>query len=75
MPSGIATDGIERKGSQVLMTAERMYIDGEFTESSDGATISVENPATEEHYSTAPAATPVDVDRAVRPLTAARGHA
>jgi betaine-aldehyde dehydrogenase len=44
----------------------KMLIDGEWTNSADGATIEVINPATGEHLDTTPVATTDDVDRAVR---------
>jgi 1-pyrroline dehydrogenase len=48
----------------------RMFIDGDWAQSSDGGTTSVINPATEEVIAEVPAATVEDVDRAI---AAARG--
>ncbi len=42
-----------------------MYIDGEWTPASDGATLDIINPATEETVDTVPVATPADLDRAL----------
>ena len=44
----------------------QLYIDGEFCEASDGGRFPSINPATGEHWATAPAATEDDVDRTVR---------
>ncbi len=43
----------------------RMYIDGTWTEASDGARIDIINPATEEKIDSVPAATSADLDRAL----------
>ena len=48
------------------MNDYQLYIDGEFCESSDGGRFDTVNPATEEVWASAPAATEADVDRAVR---------
>lgn len=44
----------------------QLYIDGEFSEASDGVRFTSVNPATGMAWATAPAATEIDVDRAVR---------
>ena len=53
------------------MTTLQMFINGEWLPSSDGATESVINPATEETITCAPRATRQDVDRAVKSAVAA----
>mgnify|MGYP003311438539 CR=1 FL=1 len=44
------------------MNDYQLYIDGEFCESSDGGRFDTVNPATEEVWASAPAATEADVD-------------
>ena len=48
------------------MNEYQLYIDGDFCEASDGNRFESVNPATGEVWTTAPAATEADVDRAVR---------
>ncbi|MBI00544.1 MAG: carnitine dehydratase [Acidimicrobiaceae bacterium] len=48
------------------MIEYQLYVDGEFCEASDGNRFTSTNPATGEKWATAPGATEVDVDRAVR---------
>ncbi|MGN9810181.1 aldehyde dehydrogenase family protein [Micromonospora sp. BQ11] len=48
-----------------------LYLDGRWVATSDGATLPVHNPATEEVVATVPAGTPADVDRAVAAARAA----
>ena len=51
--------------ARVLAASRRMFIDGEWTEASNGATYAVPNPATEEPVGTAPDATIDDMRRAI----------
>jgi acyl-CoA reductase-like NAD-dependent aldehyde dehydrogenase len=51
--------------ARVLAASRRMFIDGEWTEASNGATYAVPNPATEEPVGTAPDATVDDMRRAI----------
>src|SRR5689334_22859045 len=51
--------------ARVLAASRRMFIDGEWTEASNGAVYSVPNPATEEPVGTAPDATAADMQRAI----------
>ena len=49
----------------MAVAERRMFIDGEFVDSSSGETMEVLNPATGEVIAKVPAATSADVDRAV----------
>jgi 1-pyrroline dehydrogenase len=49
----------------------RMFVGGEWTEASEGETVDVVNPATEEVIAQVPKGTPADVDRAVAAARAA----
>jgi aldehyde dehydrogenase (NAD+) len=51
--------------ARVLAASRRMFIDGKWTEASNGATYAVPNPATEEQVGTAPDATADDMRRAI----------
>ncbi len=55
-------------------TRTRMFINGEWLDSSDGSTTSVSNPATEESIAEVPRGTPEDADRAVEAAAAAFGE-
>ena len=47
------------------MSQNRMYINGEWVEASDGARIDIINPATEEKIDSIPVATAIDLDHAL----------
>jgi len=51
--------------TQTLSTTHRMFIDGQFAESSSGKTIPVINPSTEEFIGEVPSGTAADADAAV----------
>src|SRR2546428_10929441 len=51
--------------ARVFAASGRMFIDGQWVESSNGATYAIPNPATEEPIGTAPDATVDDMRRAI----------
>ncbi|UOR10724.1 aldehyde dehydrogenase [Halobacillus amylolyticus] len=56
------------------MKTHRLYIDGEYTESTGNEWIDIVNPATEEVISKTPKGTPEDVNRAVEAAARAQGN-
>jgi len=63
---------IEIRGFDVR-DRDRLFIDGDWVQSTGDAVIDVENPATEEVVARVPAGTAEDVDRAVSAARAAFG--
>jgi aldehyde dehydrogenase (NAD+) len=57
--------GMAQAAAQAAERAYRLYIDGQWTEATGGATYGVINPATEETFAHAPNATRADLERAV----------
>ena len=61
----------EQDAIQLSTTNYQLYINGEWRDASDGATIASENPATGQHLATIAEATKGDVDAAVAAARAA----
>lgn len=62
---------VSKHNNKVLIAQRQQLIGGEWTESSDGRTLDVENPATRKVIQTVPRSTAADVDRAVQAARAA----
>ena len=48
------------------MKTYRNFVNGKYVDASDGSTIPVINPSTEEQYATAPLSASADVDQAIQ---------